>query len=365
MSNAGRKIIYIINGLSPGGAEMGLEMLIDYGLFKNVDLEIICLSRCESDLEKRIERKVPGCITYLSDKPVSNNYLLQYTINFIKIVREKKPEIIISSLSQSVLVARLAKFFSKFKLITFEHNTEFQNKKVWYLMKYTDFITDIFWCDSNATEKALIARNKGVNEKLLPLFYMPEKNYKKSDYRIGSSIKLMAVGRLAPQKNYAELIEVIKLLHSRGMNITLSIFGDGEQRTFLEQKVNELELCEIIKLEGFVQDWIKYAIHYDAYILMSDFEGLSIATLEAMSVGLPCIVKPVGELKNYIINNSTGLIVNSINQASDAIERLKNEKALATHLGARAVEYVKENHSESIFRHHFLEAQKDLELIPL
>jgi len=363
MNNAEKKIIYIINSLNPGGAEMGLKMLIDCGFFDNTQLNIVCLSRSNSNLEKRVEKAVAGRVIYLSDSPVSNKNIPVYLAKFIKNAREIKPEIVISSLSQSVLVARIAKILCNYKLITFEHNTEFQNRMAWHLMKKTDFITDKFWCDSQSTEKALMARSNNVEKKVLPLFFMSEKKFTKKDYTIGKTINLMAVGRLASQKNYNEAIEAIHLMRGEGLDVQLSIFGEGELLNTLSEKIKALNLNDAVHMKGFVDNWIQEATHYDAYLLMSDFEGLSIATLEAMSVGLTCIVKPVGELENYIINNETGLLVNTPHQVLKVVERLINEPELSEHIGRQAMQYVSANHSEEVFNQQFVEARKDLEII--
>jgi len=362
MNKTGKKIIYIINSLHPGGAEMGLNMLIDYGLFNNTQLHIVCLGRSNSDLEKRIEKAVDGRVLYLSDSEVSNKNIPLYVTKFIKHARNLKPEIVISSLSQSVLVARIAKIFCSYKLITFEHNTEFQNRMAWRLMKLTDFITDKFWCDSGSTEKALLARSH-VKNKVLPLFFMAEKKFTKKEYAIGKRVKLMAVGRLAHQKKYTEAIDAIHHIRAEGIDVQLSIYGEGELRGVLSEKIKALNLTDAIHMKGFVDNWVQEAASYDAYLLMSDFEGLSIATLEAMSVGLPCIVKPVGELQNYIINNKTGLVVKTPKQVLEVIKRLINEPDLAEHIGHLAMEYVAENHSEQVFNQQLLEARKDLEII--
>lgn len=363
MSDTEVKLIYIINSLHPGGAEMGLEMLLKNNFFDNLQVNIVCLSRSNSKLEERVESLLPGRVFYLTKSPVSNGKFFMYVIKFLTLIRKFKPDVVVCSLSQSVLVSRIAKLFFKFNLITFEHNTEFQNKLAWFLMKKTDFLTNYFWCDSKSTERSLKLRYRSSKVRNLPLFYMENNNKQKSIYSKGRVFEIISVGRLAPQKNYFDAIDAVYLIKSSGIDVKLTIYGEGELRDQLTIKVRELDLVDNVCLKGFVQNWKLEAIDYDAYLLMSDFEGLSISTLEAMSIGLPCIVRPVGELKNYITHNSTGLIVNTSKDVLAVIERLINEPGLAKKIGVNARDYVICNHSEHAFKEKCIQARTDIERI--
>ncbi len=356
-----KKIIYIINSLLPGGAEKGLELLIDQGLFDAYILKIVCLSKTNSALEKRLTEKVNGNIEFLTTTSVKNSKIIFYVMRFLKFILRERPNIVICSLSQSVLVARVVRFFKKFKLITFEHNITFQNKKAYYLLKITDFITDSFWNDSEATQNALLQRHPTVKTIIVPLFFTKQISFIKSNYRTNSSVKLMTVGRLAKQKNYPELFNVITSLKQKNIDVTLSIFGEGELRAELQEVVEKEYLTDNVFFMGFAENWQTNASAFDAYILMSDFEGLSIATLEAMSIGLPCIVKPTGELKNYIIDGITGLAVQNKDEAAKAVIKIIGNSELAAYIGKNGLKYVSDNHSYVSFKSKLLNASKDFE----
>ncbi|CRL44844.1 Alpha-D-kanosaminyltransferase [Sodalis glossinidius str. 'morsitans'] len=355
------KVVYVINSLNPGGAEMGLELLLDNGLFYDTDLHIICLSRSHSDLEDRIFKKNKRGVIFLNDTPVNNKKLLQYAFQLHKQILKVKPSVVITSLSQSVLAIRIIKAFHRFQHITFEHNTQFKNRSAWHLLKLTDRLSDKFWCDSIAMQKALLARAPGVKNLIVPLFYVNDMAPVKQDYVAREPFKLMAVGRLMAQKNYPLLIQIVRALHERGLEIALDIFGEGELASKLRAETQARGLTDVVTFRGFVRDWQSEANHYDAYILMSDFEGLSIATLEAMSVGLPCIVKPVGELENYISDRNNGLKVLTLEDAVNAIYELINDAELRNFLGNNAKSYVAAHYSENSFQALIEQAKRTLE----
>ncbi|AHF76514.1 Glycosyl transferase group 1 [Sodalis praecaptivus] len=359
MYRKGNKVVYVINALNPGGAEMGLELLLDNGLFDDTDLHIICLSRSHSDLEERIVNKSKQAVIFLSDTPVNNKKLFYYALKLHKYLQQLKPSVVITSLSQSVLAIRMIKAFHHFQHITFEHNTQFKNRSAWHLLKLTDRLSDRFWCDSVATQKALLARAPGVENQIVPLFYVNDTAAVKNGYVAGEPFRLMAVGRLMAQKNYPLLIQVVKALHEQGVSIALDIFGEGELAA--ELRAQAQGLTTVVTFRGFVRDWQSEAHHYDAYILLSDFEGLSIATLEAMSVGLPCIVKPVGELENYIVDRVNGLRVHTREDAVNAVSELLNDADLRMTLGSNAKSYVATHYAENAFQALIEQAKRTLE----
>ncbi len=352
MANEGIKVIYIINSLTPGGAELGLKELIHSGLFSNVDLTIVALSKANSELENSFKKIKNIHIYFLSLNDIKITKIPSYIITFKKIVSEIEPDFVISSLAQSTLVARLVKLFNikhKFKLITFEHNTNYQNKNAYKILKFTDFLTNHFWCDSSATQRALLDRFPDAKNDIVPLFYVKSTEGLKTDYRIIDTVKLASIGRLAPQKNHANAIRLIKQLNDNYTNAELTIFGDGPIRAELLELVKKLQLEDKIHFAGFVDQWVQEIVKYDIYLLMSDHEGLSISTLEAMSKGIPCLVKRVGELKNYIENNVNGLSFDENNDAFELLIKLINDEQLREKIGRGGYFYVTENHSKQMY----------------
>lgn len=349
MTKQKNTVVYVINSLDPGGAEMGLELLIDNGLFNDVLLNLVVISRSGSDLEKRIAQKIGNNIHFLSEEPISNKKLLTYAFALKKMLRRLKPDVVVSALTQSVLIARFARLTQRFKHITFEHNTEFQNKAAYMLTRRSDFLTDFYWCDSGATERALLARNPKARQMIVPLFFAQTGFAAKSDFVPGPVFRVMSVGRLMAQKNYPQSLQAIKLLRQRGINATLDIFGGGELKDELAAMAAREGISEAIHFRGFVQYWQQEAHQYDAYLLSSGFEGLSIATLEAMGAGLPCVVRQVGELANYIVPRQNGLFAGTADEAARALADIYGDPELAKTLGENARHYVNQNHSEVKF----------------
>ena len=95
---------------------------------------------------------------------------------------------------------------------------------------------------------------------------------------------LIAAGRLAHWKGFADLIRAMKLL-PEARKARLMILGDGPLRTELEELIVELDLSKIVRLLGYVENPLKYFARADVFVLSSYVEGLPNVLVEAMMCG--------------------------------------------------------------------------------
>lgn len=95
---------------------------------------------------------------------------------------------------------------------------------------------------------------------------------------------LVAAGRLAPWKGFADLIRAMKELSQR-RRVRLVILGDGPQRLELEALIVELGLSDVVSLLGYVENPLKYFARADVFVLSSHVEGLPNVLVEAMMCG--------------------------------------------------------------------------------
>lgn len=95
---------------------------------------------------------------------------------------------------------------------------------------------------------------------------------------------LVAAGRLAPWKGFADLILAMKEL-SRKRQARLVILGDGPLRTELEALIVEHGLSDVVRLLGYVENPLKFFARADVFVLSSHVEGLPNVLVEAMMCG--------------------------------------------------------------------------------
>jgi glycosyltransferase involved in cell wall biosynthesis len=95
---------------------------------------------------------------------------------------------------------------------------------------------------------------------------------------------IVAAGRLAHWKGFADLIRAMKLL-PKARKARLMILGDGPLRNELEALIVELDLSKVVSLLGYVENPLKYFARANVFVLSSHVEGLPNVLVEAMMCG--------------------------------------------------------------------------------
>ena len=145
------------------------------------------------------------------------------------------------------------------------------------------------------------------------------------------SIRMVTVGRFVSQKAYDRLLRVINRLYENGYSIELWILGDGEQRPILEEYIHTHSLNEIVTLWGFQKNPYPYLKHSDIFVCSSVSEGYSTAVTEALILELPVITTACSGMDELLLNGKCGLITeNSENGLYEGIKHVLDNTSLLT-----------------------------------
>ncbi len=111
-----------------------------------------------------------------------------------------------------------------------------------------------------------------------------------------TTIDILGVGSLNKIKNYDAFIDVIFHLRKKHLNIKVEILGGGSYFDRLQNKINQLELQENIKLIGQVSRDLVLKKMSQSHILLhtSDYESFGYVFLEALFSGMYVVSKNVG-----------------------------------------------------------------------
>jgi glycosyltransferase involved in cell wall biosynthesis len=145
-------------------------------------------------------------------------------------------------------------------------------------------------------------------------------------------------GRLDPQKGFDRLIEALAMPGLRGRHVELVIAGEGSERSALERLAVARGLRDRVHLLGHREDLPAVLRAADAFVLSSLYEGMSNALMEAMALGLPCVVTPVAGVEELVVPGESGLVVEASapEPIAAALVRLLDKPVLARRLGAAA-----------------------------
>lgn len=122
-------------------------------------------------------------------------------------------------------------------------------------------------------------------------------------------IVLANVARLVPYKNHKLLISAFSELLRQHPNVRLLLIGEGPLRSELEAMSSELGLSERVVFLGYRSDVADILAASDIFVMPSVAEGLPVAALEAMAVGLPIVASTGHGIRQVVRPNETGILV--------------------------------------------------------
>ena len=176
--------------------------------------------------------------------------------------------------------------------------------------------------------------------------------------------KFVTIARLTPWKRIDRLVNTVLQLGNVYPDITLDIFGEGEQRNAIEAIIDAANARDRIRLHGFTakEDLYRSLKDYDAFVLPSVSEAFGVVFLEAMAAGLPVIGFNYGGPAEIVSEGVDGLLVGSDTDAalSGAMEKLIAEAGLAESMGRNARKAALEKFSWTAIASRYLDAYRDV-----
>lgn len=145
----------------------------------------------------------------------------------------------------------------------------------------------------------------------------------------GEGVRILTVGRLAYMKGYDLAIDAAKILLDNGLNFTWYAIGDGGIHDALEHQIAENGLKQRFVLLGSRTNPYPYFKACDLYVQTSRFEGFGITLAEAKMFHKPIVTTDFDAVGAQFVNEKNGLIVDISAQAiADGIIRMLNDTAL-------------------------------------
>lgn len=120
---------------------------------------------------------------------------------------------------------------------------------------------------------------------------------------------IVSVGRLNKVKNQELLLDVFHELHYNYPDYRLVIYGEGNYREVLEKKIRDLQLEKYVSLPGACTDVLSRILSAEIFVMTSDYEGMSNALIEAMTLGIPVVSTRVSGAVDIIRDKENGRLV--------------------------------------------------------
>lgn len=163
---------------------------------------------------------------------------------------------------------------------------------------------------------------------------------------------IMNACRLSKQKNLPLLIDAFAEVHRRHPAYSLVIYGEGPERAQLEQQIAAVDLTGHVTLPGASSDIADRYREAEIFVSSSDYEGISNAMLEAMSIGLPviCTDCPIGGARMMIQHGRNGLLVpvGDKEKLAEAMLKVIEDEECAEGMAQHAIESCRQYSTERV-----------------
>jgi len=146
------------------------------------------------------------------------------------------------------------------------------------------------------------------------------------------------VANLRAQKGYPDLLAAARLVLDRGRDVTFAIVGQGPMEQQIREIHHRLKLGDRFKILGVREEATDFIAACDIFALASLYEGLPLALMEALALGLPVVATRVDGVTELVEDGQQGFLVppSRPHAFADALDRLIVDADLRAHIGETA-----------------------------
>jgi len=349
------KVLHIIKSLGRGGAETLLQETLkvhDKNLF---EFHYIYFIPWKDQMVEGI-KKEGGMVNRFSAK--NNITIFLKILSVVRYIKKNDIHLVHCHLPWAGILGRAIFKYSKIKLVYTEHNvqeryhpiTKFFNKLTFNWQSIAIAVSEEV---ANSIQQAIkpnipiVIVNNGVN---VNEFKRNEKKGIEIRNEYGIDADCIIIGTVAVfrfQKRIKEWITVFKKAHQSFPHIRGCIIGDGLLKAEILSHLKEEKMEKYIFFPGLQTNVIPWLSAVDVFMMTSEFEGLPIALLEAMSMNCAIVATNAGGVKEVIRNGIDGFIEGVYNweKLEDPLAYLIQNPQEIINYGQRARKRVEERYS--------------------
>jgi L-malate glycosyltransferase len=340
------KVLHVIKSLGRGGAEMLLPATLSLHNKNMFEFHYIYFLPWKDQMVNEIKNE-GGQVTCIEAR---NNLSLLAKFRVVEnYCQDHKINLIHAHLPWSGFLSRLVSKFSGVPLLYTEHNIQ---ERYHILTRKLNAVT-FNWQDKaiGVSQDVSSSIIKNIKPKVPVQTVLNGVNTQKfsRDHVAASAIKKehnipadsMVVGNLAVFREQKDLIcwvNAFKLVHQTFPKTFGLLVGAGPMEPEIKQLIKEHNLEKYIILPGLKTNTVDYLSAMDVFMMSSQFEGLPIALLEAMSTECAIASTKAGGVVEAVDHEKSGLLseIGEPEQLGQNCIRLLNDTTLRIKLREEA-----------------------------
>lgn len=360
------KCIFVIPRMGGGGAERVVSLLSNALAEHGNDVTVFTLVGGDSFYELNTKMHFESVGVTVSRKSKISRMLSQLIFlpkSFFALYKRLKSgnyDVVISMLTECDLLVGWCKLFGlRFKHICSERNDPSKRKGVYFsMLKAVYRHASLFVCQG----KKVYEFYNNVPEQKKRIIPNPVDGEALPERIECDSKRVVGVGRLNEQKNFALLIRSFANLGTDLSEYKLEIYGEGPERHSLQTLIDDLNLTDRVTLCGAQKNVQALISDAELYVMSSDYEGFPNALLEAMAIGLPVISTdfPTG-IAHELISEDNGIVVplHDENAMTEAMRTLLKNDDIRCSMGLKNRDMCKRYYTKNVI----IEWEKAIESI--
>ncbi len=322
------RVALIIPSLRVGGAEKILLDLASGLPGLGVEPVIICLSEPAGTIYEQAAAKHNTRIFYL---PVKGFFDTRVIKNLYHLLCDLHPDVIHTHLNCSVYVLLWKIMHPKIKWLHTVHSTaekeaNLKNKIIMFILLHLNIMIPVAISDY---VKGTVSKVYRLKPERIPLVYngVDTKKFSPADGKEEPVYDFCCVARLTLLKNHKSLLNVLgDRIVGELPDAKLVLVGDGEVRNDIQRQVDALQLGRNVIFAGVAKDvayWLRLS---KIFVLISQYEGMPVSVLEAMSAGLPVICSNIASITELVEDGVNGITVSNEEELAAAMLSLCADK---------------------------------------
>lgn len=327
------KIMHLLNTATFSGAE-------------NVVCQIADMFRGDENVEILYCSRDGAIRDVLKDKGIAFAPLEELSKTEVRrVISEHKPDIIHAHDMRATYVASCV--CGKIPLISHIHGnapdaSRIGVRSIAYLFASRK-VRHIFWVSESSYTSYIFHGLLKNKSSVLHNVINGDALLKKANDAEGERYNIVFLGRMAKEKNPERFVKIVAKIKEQLPDIKAAMMGAGQLSDRVSELIKELNLQDNLMLYGFVDNPYAILKNADLMIMTSLHEGMPIAAIEALTLGVPILSTPTDGLCELVKQGYNGYLARSdeefVTMVVDILSKKDELEALKANALVSSAEY--------------------------